>query len=120
MNQVKIGTARVTTGAHYGWKDFLVQRVTGAIVLVFVATMLVRFMTSDNSFVAWHGFMNCAAMKLLTLLTIIAVCYHAWIGVRDIWMDYIKSAGVRVLLHVLTILWLFGCAAYGVSALWTN
>jgi succinate dehydrogenase / fumarate reductase membrane anchor subunit len=54
---------------------------------------------------------------MLTLLTILAVCYHAWIGVRDIWMDYIKNTGLRLALHVFTILWLIGCAAFGVSAL---
>lgn len=118
MNNVKIGTARVTTGAHYGWKDWLAQRVTGVVVLVFVIAVLARFLLSDNSYDAWYGFMRHSAMKLLTLFTILAVCYHAWIGVRDIWMDYVKHAGVRLALHLCTILWLLGCAAYGVSALW--
>lgn len=118
MNNVKIGTARATTGAHYGWKDWLAQRVTGVVVLVFVIAILARFLFSDNSYDAWYGFMRHSAMQLLTLFTILAVCYHAWIGVRDIWMDYVKHAGVRLALHLFTILWLLGCAAYGVSALW--
>ena len=118
MHNVKVGTSRVTTGAHYGWKDWLAQRITGAIVLVFVVALLAMFLISDNSYEAWHAFMTCSAMKFLTLLSILAVCYHAWIGVRDIWMDYVKNAGVRLALHIFTILWLLGCAAYGVSALW--
>ena len=119
MNNVKIGTARVTTGAHYGWKDWLAQRITGAIILLFVVAILVKFLISGNSYDAWHSYMTTVPMKFLTLFTILAACYHAWIGVRDIWMDYVKNAGVRLALHIFTILWLLGCAAYGVSALWS-
>ena len=117
MNNVKVGTARVTTGAHYGWKDWLAQRLTGTLVLVFVVALMARFLTGDNSYETWHSFMTGGVMRMLTLLTILAVCYHAWIGVRDIWMDYIKNTGLRLALHVFTILWLIGCAAFGVSAL---
>lgn len=118
MKNTGVGTSRVTVGAHYGWKDWLAQRITGVIILLFVVAMLGRFLTSDNSYEVWHAFMSCWVMKALTFFALLAACYHAWIGVRDIWMDYVKSAGVRLALHVFTILWLLGCAAYGVSALW--
>ena len=117
MNNVKVGTSRVVTGAHYGWKDWLAQRITGALVLVFVVAVLVRFFFFFATYEAWNGFMTCAPMKFLTFFTLLAACYHAWIGVRDIWMDYVKNSGVRLALHIFTILWLLGCAAYGVSAL---
>ena len=117
MNKVKAGTARVTTGAHYGWKDWLAQRITGAVVLVWVVAMLARFLlASDLTFVGWNAFMTGAVMKTLTLFAILAVVYHAWIGVRDIWMDYVKNAGLRLALHIFTILWLLGCALYGMAA----
>jgi succinate dehydrogenase hydrophobic anchor subunit len=31
-------------------------------------------------------------------------------------MDYVKSARVRMFLHVFTVLWLLGCALYGIGA----
>ena len=117
MNNIKAGTARVTTGAHYGWKDWLAQRLTGIVILVWVAAVLIRFLVaSDLSFTGWHGFMGGAVMKTLTVFTILAVAYHAWIGVRDIWMDYVKSAYVRLALHVFTIFWLLGCVVYSLAA----
>jgi succinate dehydrogenase / fumarate reductase membrane anchor subunit len=39
--------------------------------------------------------------------------------VRDIWMDYVKSVGVRLLLQVLTILWLVGSVVYFAQILWS-
>ena len=117
MKNIKAGTARVTTGAHYGWKDWLAQRITGVIILIWVLAMLVRFVVaSDMSFVGWNAFMSGAVMKTLTLFTIFAVAYHAWIGVRDIWMDYIKCPAQRLALHLFTILWLLGCVVYSLAA----
>ena len=117
MNNIKVGTERVVTGAHYGWKDWFAQRVTGVIVFIWVAVMALHWLfASDLSFAGWHAFMSCGPVKTLTLFTILAVVYHAWIGVRDIWMDYVKSARVRMFLHVFTILWLLCCALYGIGA----
>lgn len=57
-------------------------------------------------------------MKMLTFLAFVSLTYHAWIGVRDIWMDYVKPVAVRLTLQVLTILWLVGCAGYAAQILW--
>jgi succinate dehydrogenase / fumarate reductase membrane anchor subunit len=57
-------------------------------------------------------------MKLATFVALLSLFYHAWVGVRDIWMDYVKPMGLRITLHALTILWLVGCAAYAAQILW--
>jgi hypothetical protein len=43
-----------------------------------------------------------------------SLVWHAWVGVRDIWMDYIKPVGVRLVLQVVTIVWLVGYAGWAV------
>jgi succinate dehydrogenase / fumarate reductase, membrane anchor subunit len=48
----------------------------------------------------------------------LALFWHAWIGMRDIWMDYIKPAGLRLALEVLTVIVLFAYAAWLVEVLW--
>jgi succinate dehydrogenase / fumarate reductase membrane anchor subunit len=57
-------------------------------------------------------------MKLITMLAIMSLLFHAWIGVRDIWMDYIKPVSIRLTLHVLTALWLIACFGYTAQILW--
>ena len=52
-------------------------------------------------------------MKVLTFVVIVSLFWHAWVGMRDIWMDYVKPVGVRLALQVLTIVWLVGCAGLG-------
>ena len=48
----------------------------------------------------------------------LALVWHAWIGVRDIWMDYVKPVGVRLLLEVLTVLALVSCIGWTIQILW--
>ena len=58
--------------------------------------------------------------QILATLAMISLAWHAWIGVRDIWMDYVKPVGLRIFLLVLTILWLVGSVVYFVHILWRN
>ena len=57
-------------------------------------------------------------MKALTFAVIIALVYHVWVGMRDIWMDYIKPLGLRLSLQVATIVWLVACAGWAIQVLW--
>ena len=57
-------------------------------------------------------------MKVLTLLALIALAWHAWIGVRDIFMDYVRSTALRLVLQVATIVALVAYALWAVIILW--
>jgi succinate dehydrogenase / fumarate reductase membrane anchor subunit len=59
------------------------------------------------------------AGQLLATLAFLSLAWHAWIGVRDIWMDYVTSAGLRLFLQVLTVLWLIGSVVYFAKVLWS-
>jgi succinate dehydrogenase / fumarate reductase membrane anchor subunit len=67
---------------------------------------------------SWQAFMANGFIRFITFLFIICLCYHAWVGVRDIWMDYVKPAAIRVTLHVLTLLALVGYAGWAVQIIW--
>ena len=110
---------RLVVGAHYGLMDWLAQRITGIImaaytVIIFAATLA----GATGSREAWHAFMANGFIRFITFLFIVSLCYHAWVGVRDIWMDYVKPAAIRVTLHVLTLLALVGYAGWAVQIIW--
>nr|WP_256505344.1 succinate dehydrogenase, hydrophobic membrane anchor protein [Cupriavidus sp. WGlv3] len=114
-----IGPKRLVVGAHYGLKDWLAQRVTAVVMVVFTVILAIAFLLSNGaSYEAWAGLFANQWMKIITFLTILSLLYHAWIGVRDIWMDYVRPMAVRLVLQVLTILWLVGCAGYAAQILW--
>jgi len=114
-----IGPKRLVVGAHYGLKDWLAQRVTAVIMVLFTVILAGVYLAFGNpSYEGWAGLFSNQWMKILTFLTILSLLYHAWFGVRDIWMDYVKPMAVRLVLQVLTILWLVGCAGYAAQILW--
>jgi succinate dehydrogenase / fumarate reductase, membrane anchor subunit len=114
-----IGPKRLVVGAHYGLRDWLAQRVT-AIVLSVYAVVLVAsaLLTPEPGYGGWAGLFASTWMKVFTLLALLAFVYHAWVGVRDIWMDYVKPVGIRLALQIFTILWLIGCGIWAIEILW--
>jgi succinate dehydrogenase / fumarate reductase membrane anchor subunit len=113
------GTQRLVVGAHYGLRDWLVQRVTAVIIAAYVLLLFaVLLITHRFNYDGWAGLFSNLAIKLFTLAALWSLLYHAWIGMRDIWMDYIKPIGLRLALHVVTILWLVLCALWSVQILW--
>jgi succinate dehydrogenase / fumarate reductase, membrane anchor subunit len=117
---VNFGAKRIVVGAHYGLRDWLAQRVTAVLMALFTLVVLGHLIFSKGpiSYYLWAGIFSSQWMKVLTFTVIIALCYHVWVGVRDIWMDYIKSVALRLTLQVFSIVWLVGCAGWAIQVLW--
>ncbi|MEJ2767869.1 succinate dehydrogenase, hydrophobic membrane anchor protein [Mycetohabitans sp. B46] len=115
----RIGSKRLVVGAHYGLRDWIAQRATAMIMAIYTVILLVWFFSAGNfSYDGWAAIFSIQWMKLATFVTLLALFYHAWVGVRDIWMDYVKPVGVRLVLQVLTIVWLVACTGYAAQILW--
>ena len=114
-----IGPKRLVVGAHFGVGNFALQRLTALALVVFFLFLGVRLLAAGTlDYVAWATIFVPLWMKVLTVVALLALTYHAWIGVKDIWMDYVKPVWLRVTLQMLTVLWLLGCAVWSVQILW--
>jgi succinate dehydrogenase / fumarate reductase membrane anchor subunit len=112
-------TKRIVVGAHYGLKDWLAQRITAIVLAVYTIVLLLALLfTPELNYGSWAGLFASSWMKVFTLLALIALVWHVWIGVRDIYMDYVKPTAVRLFLQVATILALVGYACWAVIILW--
>jgi succinate dehydrogenase / fumarate reductase membrane anchor subunit len=110
---------RIVTGAHYGLRDWLIQRVSAVLMIVYtlaIAGYLLLQPVVDYNI--WTLLFSSNMVRSFTLLFLLGVFYHAWIGVRDIVMDYVKPAAVRLLIHVMVILALLLYAIWSVQILW--
>ena len=113
------GTKRIVVGAHYGLRDWLAQRVTAVLMALFTVALLAQIIFGGpTGYETWAGIFSRQWMKVLTFVVILSLAYHAWVGMRDIWMDYIKPVGIRLSLQVFTIVWLLGCAGWAIQVLW--
>ena len=116
---VNYGSKRVVVGAHYGLRDWLVQRITAVLMTLFTLVLLVQvLLPGPMGYDKWAGIFAAQWMKVLTFVVFIALAWHAWVGMRDIWMDYVKPVGTRLVLQVATLVWLLGCTGWAVQVLW--
>ncbi|MFY8055595.1 MAG: succinate dehydrogenase, hydrophobic membrane anchor protein [Limnohabitans sp.] len=117
---VNYGSKRVVVGAHYGFRDWLAQRVTAALMVLFTFVVLAQVLLTSGEigYDKWAGIFSSQWMKALTFSIFIAFAYHVWVGVRDIWMDYVKPVGVRLVLQVFTMVWLVACLGWAIQVLW--
>ena len=116
---VNYGSRRVVVGAHYGMRDWLSQRITAVLMALFTVVLLVQLLIGGPlGYERWAGIFAAQWMKVLTFVVFIAFGWHAWVGMRDIWMDYIKPVALRLALQVATIVWLVGCMGWAVQVLW--
>ena len=119
---VTYGSKRTVSGAHYGWRDFLVQRISGALMGAFTLIVLLQVLFTQGpiGYDTWAGIFAAQWMKALTFSVIVALIWHAWIGMCSIWYDYGKPAGLRLLLQAATIVWLVACGGWAVQVLWRS
>ena len=118
---VNYGTKRIVVGANYGLRDWLAQRVTAGLMALFTLAVLAQVLFSKGpiGYDKWAGIFSSQWMKVLTFTVILALVYHIWVGMRDIWMDYVTQAvWLRLCLQVFSIVWLVGCAGWAIQVLW--
>jgi succinate dehydrogenase / fumarate reductase membrane anchor subunit len=113
---------RKPLSAGYGIGAWVAQRVTAVIMAIAILEVFFFIYLAndiiDSNFITWQQFFSFTFVKIFAQITFAAVAIHAWVGIRDLWMDYVKSYGARLVLHSATILWLAGCLVYSAKILW--
>lgn len=106
-----------SNNALRGW---LAQRATAALMAIFtlIVVLQVIFNKGPMGYDKWAGIFASQPMKVLTFVVILALAWHALLGMKEIYMDYIKPAGLRLTLRVVSVLWVVGCAGWAIQILW--
>jgi len=89
-----------------GMRAWLLQRVTAVYIALYILSLIVWIVSnSPMTFTVWSGFLSQPVIMIATVLFYVSLFIHAWVGVRDILVDYAKPSSVRFIL--LTLLALF-------------
>jgi len=106
-------------GAHYGLGDWLLQRLTAIVMAVYTVGFVTCILVSKPAtFPQWKAIFSGTFAKLATMLFLASLLYHAWVGMRDIVMDYVKPAGLRLVLELSIGLTLLTYLIWSASILW--
>ncbi|HEX8873792.1 MAG TPA: succinate dehydrogenase, hydrophobic membrane anchor protein [Nitrosospira sp.] len=110
---------RIVTGAHYGLRDWLAQRVTAVVMVVFVLCLaMVLLISPPRDYAALKAVFSNQWMRIASFLFLASLFWHAWIGMRNILMDYVHATGTRLTLQILVILSLLFYTVWSVEILW--
>jgi succinate dehydrogenase / fumarate reductase, membrane anchor subunit len=109
---------RLAVGAHYGLRDWLAQRVSAVIMAAYSLIAAFAFLREPLTYGVLRELFASGWMRVATLLFAVSLAWHAWVGVRDILMDYVKPDGLRLALQVLTLLVIAAYLGWTVQILW--
>lgn len=107
-------------GARRGLDLWLVQRASALYMAGFIPVFLACALAAGPlDFHAWRGLFQPLAGKVGTLLFLAAMLVHAWIGVREVCIDYVHALVPRLGLYFLFATVYLGCLVWGVDILWS-
>ena len=79
-----------------GMRAWLLQRLSGAYIALYLVIALIIIGTGPTlDFARWHGLMSQPIVSIATLLFFFFILVHAWVGIRDVLVDYVQLQALR-------------------------
>lgn len=105
---------------HQGLRDWVIQRISAILMAIYTIGLIVYFLVHPGlSFAEWHYLFSQSWVKVATVLFILCVLFHAWVGMWTVFTDYVKPFVLRCILDFLVLLMLAACFIWGVMILWS-
>ena len=101
-----------------GLRPWLVQRLSAVYITAAVIFMVFSWLDgAPQDYAAWRAWVAQPPVNMVLAVLVVALLAHAWVGVRDVIMDYVPSlAGRYLLLSGFALVCLF-CLFAGLRAL---
>jgi succinate dehydrogenase / fumarate reductase membrane anchor subunit len=117
-----------TSYSRSGLSDWLVQRASAYILAAYFFVILSFLICQHGTnYSDWHGFMTWVPMRIFSLLAVLALAGHAWVGIWTVLTDYIterqmgaKATILRLVLQLGMALSIFVYVVWGIQILWGN
>ncbi len=117
-----------TSFSRSGVSDWVVQRVSAYILGAYFLFIVGYLLCSKGVYFSdWYALMSSTGMRIFTLLAILALAAHAWVGLWTVFTDYVterqmgpKATVIRLILQVGMALFIFVYVVWGIQILWGN
>lgn len=104
---------------HRGLTDWSIQRVSAILLAIYVFGLsLYLGLHSDISYAEWHSLFAQTWMKIATILVLLSLLFHAWIGIWTVLTDYVKNTILNLLIQVIVLLALIAFFFIGLQIVW--
>jgi succinate dehydrogenase / fumarate reductase membrane anchor subunit len=113
-----MGMNSVTNIGRNGIQDWLIQRVSAYVLAFYTLFLLGFFVPTEVDYQSWSALFDQTWFKIFTLLALLSIGAHAWVGLWTVSTDYIKSAMQRFLFQAACILVIFVYVVWGIQIIW--
>jgi len=111
-----------------GSRDWFVQRISAVVLAVYTVVVLGWILLNGGfNFEQWYGFMMTVPMKIMSLLAVLSLVAHAWIGMWQVFTDYVttrqmgpSASGLRLVLTSAVIIAVLAYAIWAIQIFWAN
>lgn len=111
---------RTVGGAHRGLGMWLAQRASAVAMALYLPGFLAyAWLAGPLDYAAWRALFVPLAAKTASLVFVAALLVHAWIGVREICVDYVHAMALRLPLLFLFAVAYLGCMVWATDILWS-
>lgn len=111
---------RLAGGAHRGLGMWLAQRASALYMAGFIPAFLVWLLgNAPLNYLGWRDAFQPLFSRLAMLLFVLTLLVHAWIGLREILIDYVHHLLTRLGLYFLFATLYLGCLAWAADILWS-
>ena len=93
-------------------RNWLLQRLSAVYIALFLIVFVVVWGGETITFESWRAWVADPLANVALILFIISLLLHAWIGVRDVILDYVHSVATRYVILILMALGLIGLALW--------
>ncbi|MCS6786940.1 MAG: succinate dehydrogenase, hydrophobic membrane anchor protein [Thiobacillaceae bacterium] len=115
----RTGQARLVEGGGGGLASWLLQRATAVLMAVGLpAFALYVLLALEPGYLGWKALFAPLAVRIGVLLLFLGLLLHAWIGLRDVIMDYVPGLVPRFALYTLLLTAFAGQGVWLVHILW--
>ncbi|CUU23347.1 succinate dehydrogenase, hydrophobic membrane anchor protein [Duffyella gerundensis] len=102
-----------------GIHDWLLLRASAILITLYIVYILGFILMADTlTYDIWRGFFASSFTKVFTLLTLLSILVHGWIGMWQVLTDYVKSLSVRLIGQLVIVVVLLAYALYGTVVVW--
>lgn len=116
----------VTAGRN-GLRDWIWQRGSALVLLVYVLFLVGRLLLNPiDDHAEWQALFAHNGMRVFTLLALLAVAVHAWVGMWTVGTDYLTArmmgrgaTVIRFFYELFCVSLLFAYVAWGIQILWS-
>jgi len=113
-----MNTPRGGGSVQHGLGEWLVQRLSAVYLAGFLIWLIVRLgLMPLSDHVAWKTWMAGGFVRLAFALFFLSLLLHSWVGMRSIYLDYLKPMWLRFLVQIATAFGLMACAFWAAQIL---